>query len=89
MGVITQIRLALDCVPRFFVRQTSYIVPRVSSFQLKMFSNLTLKGSWGHYYQFINAITNEDVLSGAKEFWLSSSENFLPGFAKHKLLGIF
>ena len=48
---------------------------------------MTLKGAWGHYYQFINTITNEDVLTGAKEFWLSSDKNLLPGFAEHSLIG--
>ena len=64
-----------------------YNAPRIS-FGLDLFSNLKLKGSWGHYYQFINTITNEDVLTGAKEFWLSSNENLLPGFAEHSLIGL-
>ena len=42
----------------------------------------------GSNYQFINAITNEDVLTGAKEFWLTSDENILPGYADHSLLKV-
>lgn len=64
-----------------------YNAPRIS-FGLNLLSNLTLKGAWGHYYQFINTITNEDVLTGAKEFWLSSDKNLLPGFAEHSLIGV-
>ena len=87
-GITEKLDLTFGLRSTFFSPTNKlYSAPRIS-FGLKMFSNLTLKGSWGHYYQFINAITNEDVLSGAKEFWLSSSENFLPGFAKHSLLGI-
>ena len=61
--------------------------PRIS-FGWNLSHNFTLKGAWGHYYQFINAITNEDVLTGAKEFWLTSDENILPGYADHSLLGV-
>lgn len=64
-----------------------YNAPRIS-FGLNLLSNLRLKGAWGHYYQFINSITNENVLQGSEEFWLSSNENLLPGFAEHSLLGI-
>lgn len=64
-----------------------YNAPRIS-FGLDLLPNLRLKGAWGHYYQFINTITNENVLQGSEEFWLSSDENLLPGFAEHSLLGI-
>ncbi len=64
-----------------------YNAPRFS-FGLDILPNLKLKGAWGHYYQFINTITNENVLQGSEEFWLTSNENILPGFAKHSLLGI-
>lgn len=67
--------------------QSMYYEPRVS-FGIKVSPLLRIKGAWGQYYQFINTITNENVLEGSREFWLSSNENILPGFAKHFSLGV-
>ena len=71
----------------FSLTNQFYNAPRIA-FGLDLLSNLTLKGAWGYYYQFINTITNEEVLTGAKEFWLSSDENILPNFAEHSLIGL-
>ncbi|MCH7733520.1 MAG: TonB-dependent receptor [Candidatus Marinimicrobia bacterium] len=64
-----------------------YNAPRLS-FGVNFSKNLRLKGAWGHYYQFINNITNENVLQGSKDFWLSSDNNLLPGFSQHFILGL-
>lgn len=64
-----------------------YQAPRLS-FGLNLTGKLQLKGAWGHYYQFINTITNENVLQGSKEFWLSTDEYIRPGFAEHSILGL-
>lgn len=67
--------------------KTFYTAPRLS-FGYSLTENLKLKGAWGHYYQFINTVSNENVLQGSKEFWLTASEDILPGFSEHSILGI-
>ena len=63
-----------------------YQAPRFS-FGWYLTDRFKLKGAWGHYYQFINEIINENVLEGSKDFWLSADENLLPGFSEHTILG--
>ena len=64
-----------------------YHAPR-ASFNWHLTDKLQLKGAWGHYYQFINTITNEKILEGSKEFWLSADENIRPGFSEHFIGGL-
>lgn len=64
-----------------------YHAPRLS-FGWFLTEKIKLKGAWGHYYQFINNITNENVLQGSNDFWLSADENLIPGFSEHTILGI-
>jgi len=69
--------------------QTSdiYMEPRVTA-RYNLFKQLTLKGSWGSYYQFIHRIVNEDVLEGSRDFWLVADENLEPESASNYSLGI-
>ena len=69
------------------VTQSLYTAPRLS-FQWMLTDKLSLKGAWGHYYQFINNITNENVLEGSHDFWLSADKNLEPSFSVHEILGI-
>jgi len=64
-----------------------YHAPRLS-FGWYLTEKIKLKGAWGHYYQFINNITNENVLQGSNDFWLSADENLIPGSSEHTILGI-
>ncbi len=64
-----------------------YHAPRFS-FGWLLSDKLRLKGAWGYYYQFINEITNENVLQGSNNFWLSSDETMVPGFSEHSILGV-
>jgi len=64
-----------------------YNAPRFA-FSWSISNLLKLKGAWGHYYQFINNITNEQVLEGSHDFWLSANEHLKPGFSTHKILGL-
>ncbi|MCK5685024.1 TonB-dependent receptor, partial [bacterium] len=64
-----------------------YTTPRFA-FGLQLTDYLKLKGAWGQYYQFINNITNENVLQGSNDFWLSADENLLPGYSEHSILGL-
>ena len=67
--------------------RTTYFEPRVS-FKLSLSNRLALKGAWGEYHQFINRITNENVLEGNRDFWLLASERLKPSYAEHKILGL-
>lgn len=69
--------------------QTSktYFEPR-ASFIYHLSERLQLKGAWGHYYQFVNRIINENVTEGGRDFWLLSDENLKPGFSEHRILGV-
>ncbi len=64
-----------------------YLAPRISlGWQLT--DKLKLKGAWGKYYQFINAITNEKVLEGSKDFWLTADTNIRPASSVHNILAL-
>lgn len=65
-----------------------YFEPRASA-SYKLNSMFTLKGAVGKYYQFVNKVTREDILSGSKDFWLLSNENSIPvSSAIHYDLGL-
>jgi ferric enterobactin receptor len=66
--------------------ESMYVEPR-ASFSLKITDRLKLKGAWSHNYQFINQITNEDVLEGGRDFWLVANNDLEPGFAEHFIIG--
>ncbi len=67
--------------------QQMYYEPRVSlTYNIK--DRLRFKGAWGHYYQFVNRIVNENVTEGSRDFWLLSDENLEPSFAEHRILGV-
>ncbi|MFH0990040.1 MAG: TonB-dependent receptor [bacterium] len=67
--------------------QKMYWEPRVS-FVYSMTPEFSLKGAWGYYHQFVNRITNENVLEGSREFWLIADKQLLPSFAEHQILGL-
>jgi hypothetical protein len=66
--------------------RTTYYEPR-ASLRLNLRSGLSLKGAWGEYHQFVNRITNENVLEGNRGFWLLANARLKPSFAEHKILG--
>lgn len=50
---------------------------------------ITLRGSYGQYYQFANRITREDILSGSRDFWiLSDGQNVPVSSAVHYIAGL-
>ena len=67
--------------------ESLYFEPRFSAIY-SLTNQLKLKSAWGHYYQFINHITNEDVLEGTRDFWMVADDYIKPGFATHYILGI-
>ncbi len=64
-----------------------YNEPR-ASFSIPILKNVNFRAAWGQYYQFVNQISNEDVTQGARDFWLLADEDFDPGFAEHRILGL-
>ena len=67
--------------------QKTYYEPRASlTFSLPM--NMKLKGAWGEYHQFVNRVTNENVLEGNRDFWILANDNLDPGFAEHSIIGL-
>lgn len=64
----------------------TYFEPRFS-FKWFLHKNLWLKGAWGEYHQFVNRITNENVLEGNRDFWALANETLPPTAARHQILG--
>ncbi|MBI5646639.1 MAG: TonB-dependent receptor [Ignavibacteriae bacterium] len=64
-----------------------YIEPRLS-LQYALGRGFSLRGAWGLYHQFVNRVTNENVLEGSREFWLTADADIPPGAAEHRILGV-
>ena len=71
----------------YFPTRLTYFEPRVS-FNFSISKQVSIKGAWGEYYQFINRITNENALQGNRDFWLLADERLKPSFAEHKIIGL-
>lgn len=65
-----------------------YYEPR-ASLTFNITDKLSLKGATGKYYQFVNRVTREDILSGSRDFWLLSDGNSVPvSSAIHYITGL-
>jgi ferric enterobactin receptor len=72
----------------FDVTKKSYKEPR-AAVSFKLTDKLSLKGSYGQFYQFANRITREDILSGSKDFWILSDGTNVPvSSSTHYITGI-
>ena len=72
----------------FDVTEKPYFEPRFAA-SYSVTDKVSLKGSYGQYYQFANRITREDILSGSKDFWLLSNGKNVPvSYAEHYILGL-
>ena len=70
------------------VTKKVYYEPRLAA-GYNITDKLSLKGSYGQYYQFANRITREDILSGSKDFWiLSDGKNVPVSKATHYIAGL-
>jgi hypothetical protein len=65
----------------------TYLEPR-ASFNFHLSDALALKGAWGKYNQFVNRITNENVLEGNRDFWLLADSQLEPTSAVHLIIGV-
>jgi len=66
---------------------SNYLEPR-AAMTYYLTENVKLKGAWGQYHQFINRITNENVLEGSRDFWILADEDLEPNFAEHYIGGV-
>ncbi len=65
-----------------------YFEPRISM-QLELIEHLRFKTAWGLYYQFVNRILREDVMSGSRDFWvLSDVDDPKVSSAQHIISGL-
>ncbi len=72
----------------FDVTNKPYTEPRFSAI-INLTNNLSLKGSTGRFYQFANRVTREDILAGARDFWILSDNNNVPvSSAVHYIAGV-
>jgi len=63
-----------------------YLEPR-ASLEYALSQRVKLKGAWGRYNQFVNRITNENVLEGSRDFWILADSSVAPNFAEHYIAG--
>ncbi|KAA6302552.1 MAG: TonB-dependent receptor SusC [Candidatus Ordinivivax streblomastigis] len=59
------------------VTSRPYFEPRFQTFY-KINDRVTLKGSVGYYYQFVNRIVREDISAGSRDIWLLSGDQGIP-----------
>ncbi|WP_259069159.1 TonB-dependent receptor [Mucilaginibacter sp. X4EP1] len=65
-----------------------YTEPRFSASYL-LNDHFTLKAATGQFYQFMNQVTQEDILNGNRNFWLLSNNTNIPvGMARHYMGGV-
>ncbi len=72
----------------YFDQTNSFYYEPRASFRYDFLDYLRLKGAWGQMHQFINQVTNEDVLEGSRDFWILADEELPPGFSEHYILGL-
>ncbi|MEA2064318.1 MAG: TonB-dependent receptor [Gemmatimonadota bacterium] len=71
----------------YYDQTSSYYLEPRASFVFSLSEKHKLKGAWGHYHQYVNRITNENVLEGSRDFWILADKDLEPGFAEHWILG--
>lgn len=70
------------------VTKKLYAEPRLSA-SYNVNDKIKLVGAWGHFYQFANRITREDILAGSSDFWILSDDVKVPvSKAIHYITGI-
>ncbi len=65
-----------------------YNEPRVSLIY-NISDNISLKGAYGKYYQFVSCVTQEDILMGNSQYWLLDNSSNVPvSYSTHYITGI-
>jgi hypothetical protein len=71
----------------FNITNKPYTEPRFSA-NYSLTDKLQLKFATGRYYQFVNRVEREDIMTGSRDFWVLSDGNNVPvGEAMHYILG--
>ncbi len=72
----------------FNVTNKTYNEPRFSAIY-NFNDKWSFKAATGSYYQFVNRVTREDILSGSRDFWILSDGNRIPvSNALHYISGV-
>ncbi|MCO5257906.1 MAG: TonB-dependent receptor [Lentimicrobium sp.] len=72
----------------FSITGKTYTEPRFAA-TFNISDRLTLKASTGKFFQFVNRVTREDILSGSRDFWLLSDQVNVPvSSAVHYIAGL-
>ena len=67
--------------------QKLYYEPRFSGSYL-LTDRFTIKAATGRFYQFMNRVVREDILSGSRDFWVLANGSTIPvGSADHYIMG--
>ena len=59
-----------------------------ASLTLGLTDELSLKGAWGRYNQFVKRVENEDVLEGSRDFWVLAGDEMPRQSAEHRIVGL-
>jgi ferric enterobactin receptor len=71
----------------FNITGKTYAEPRFSA-SYSFSDKLQLKFATGKYYQFVNRVVREDIMTGSRDFWILSDGDKVPvGEATHYILG--
>jgi ferric enterobactin receptor len=71
----------------FNITNKVYSEPRFS-INYNITDKLQLKFATGRYYQFVNRVEREDIMTGSRDFWILSDRNKVPvGEAIHYIIG--
>jgi len=84
-GTLLDLTLGLRTTAYTLTSQTFW-EPRFS-WRYLLTENVSLKGAYGVYHQFVNRIINQDLSQGSRDFWVLSDNSLQPGGAIHYILG--
>ena len=65
---------------------SSYTEPRLSA-HYQLTGNISLKGAFGVYHQFVNRIENENLTGGSRDFWVLADTSIPASKATHSIIG--
>ena len=86
-NLTTNSRFSSDCaVPKYELHDNIYLDPRLG-FKYLLSDNLTFKGSWGRFSQFLFTVNDEDQVLQIVDFWLPVPKEYDAIQNQHFILG--
>lgn len=85
---IKKLDMSIGMRSSFYDKTDSFYWEPRASLSYPITRNIQARAAWGHYHQFVNQVTNEDVTQGARDFWLLADESIKPSFSEHYILGL-